>query len=236
MKACLCGNPSTTKLLLDRGCTVNYVNDDGYTALHCACSTGCTKCIKELLAHGADTSIKDQDGKTPFDVAKAKEHEIVIDLLIKHKYYMDLNNQHEKKSVLSKVSIPKAAVCCEQLSSKVKDVSQRCEELHDRIASIASNQEEMNQTVQKLTSDFESKIEALRSEIRICAANQDKKLSSQLTISNAEVAKCISKLCTIVENLSLKVTSSSQAHHDSNEETTIIEEHGVGEDDFEMIP
>ena len=66
---------------------------------------------------------------------------------------------------------------------------------------MQESQAQLNQTVQKLTSDFESKIEALRSEI--CAgANQDNKLTSQITtISNTEVAKCVSNLSTILENL-----------------------------------
>jgi DNA gyrase/topoisomerase IV subunit A len=118
-----------------------------------------------------------------------------------------------------------------QISSKVESIiNRRCEGLHE---TIASKQEEMNHIVQKLTSDVESQIEALRSEISV--ANQDKKLTSQLTISNAEVAMYVSNLCTIVDNLSLKV-SSSQGRHDSNEGTIIEGDQHVGEDDFEMIP
>ena len=228
--ACWNNNPSTTKLLLDRGCAVNAASKYGRTALHQAFWVGATECIKELLAHGADTTIKNKFGKTPFDIAKEKEHQTAIDLLMKHEkrpgqYLMD-SKQDEKKSILSDVIIPKAydAECVaykldKQLSSKVESiVNHRCKEL----------QEEMNQTVQKLTSDFESKIEALRSEIS--ASNQDK---TQTTITNGELAKCVSDLGTIVENLSLKI-SSSQLHHELNE-GTIIEQH-ESEDDFEMIP
>ena len=95
----------------------------------------------------------------------------------------------------------------------------------------------MNQTVQMETSDLKCKIEALRSEIRAA-----KTLTSQHTISNAEVAKCVfDLLCTIVENLScLKVSCSQARHGDSNEGTssitTINERHQhVSKDDVEMI-
>ena len=61
---------SFTKLLLNRGCAVDATDDDGDTALHHACWRGSTQCVKELLAHGADTHMKNNDGDTPLDVAK----------------------------------------------------------------------------------------------------------------------------------------------------------------------
>ena len=51
MWACQNDQLSATKLLLDRGCAVNSV-DDGYggeTALHEACRESSTECFKELL-------------------------------------------------------------------------------------------------------------------------------------------------------------------------------------------
>ena len=59
--ACKNGDLFTTKLLLDRGCAVNFVDKYGKTALHHAClGRSCTECVKELLllAHGADTTVK----------------------------------------------------------------------------------------------------------------------------------------------------------------------------------
>ena len=210
------GQTSTTRFLLDRGCVVNADNKDGYTPLHCACRNSSTECVKELLVHGADTTIKNRYGQTPFDIAKERKQQPVIDLLVEHrnglgKYLMDSNQRDTKNSTLTEVRTLKAkdtecvaSTSNEQLSSKVESiVSRHCEELHDM---IAIKQEE-------ITSNFESKIEALRSEIS--AANQDnKKVTSQLTISNAEIAKCVSNLGTILESVSLKV-SSSQVHHDS---------------------
>ena len=223
---------SITKLLLHRGCAMNAVNDFGDTALHWACKRGSTECVKELLTHGADATIKNEYGSTPFDVAKEGT---VIDLLMEHKKWSGQHLQDEKKSILSEVSTLKAedfeclvSTLDERLSSKVESIiNRRCEELHDM---IASKQEEMNQTVQKLTSDFE----ALRNELT-SAANQDKIVTNQLASSNAEVVKCISNISTIVMNLSLKGPS-SQVHFDSNEGTIIERHQHVDEDDFEMIP
>ena len=67
--ACKNGDLFTTKLVLDRGCAVNFVDKYGKTALHHACLGRCTECVKELLAHGEDTTVKNKNGKNPLDVA-----------------------------------------------------------------------------------------------------------------------------------------------------------------------
>lgn len=64
---------SITKLLLTRGAKVNgHAANGGNTSLHIACVGGCIKCVEELLAHGADTTIKNSMGYTPLDVATKK--------------------------------------------------------------------------------------------------------------------------------------------------------------------
>ena len=205
MITCIYGHASTTKLLLDRGCAINAVDNNGNTALHWAI-TNSMECVKELLTYGADTSIKNKDGETPLDKAKDNNNQTCIDLLMEHKKRRE---QHLKESKQN-----------EQLSSKVESIVSYASKQQEMNDMIASTQEEMNQAVQKLTRDFESKIEALR--IEISAANQH-------TISS------VSNLSTIVENLSMKVVSSSQAHHDSNTEIATINEEHVGEDHFEML-
>ena len=69
------GHSSITKLFLDRGCKVNVVADSGYTALHYACNRGLTECVKELLAHGADTSIELNDGDPPLSCCRCPPRE-----------------------------------------------------------------------------------------------------------------------------------------------------------------
>jgi hypothetical protein len=95
MVACRNGyrSHSTIKLLLDRGCAINAAGDDGDTALHACALSGSTECVKELLgANGVNTSIKNKYGKTPFDVAKEKKNQAIIDLLMEHKKRVVLFN------------------------------------------------------------------------------------------------------------------------------------------------
>ena len=106
--ACWSGNASTTNLLLDRGCAVNAVNDVGDTALHDTCNysyvgfialhnaymRGSMECVRELLAHGADTSIKNKRGNTALDIAKERQHQTCILALMEHK---ELLSQDEKE-------------------------------------------------------------------------------------------------------------------------------------------
>lgn len=48
---------------------INSGDEDNLTALHCAASTCCKEMIELLLSLGADKSIKDDDGKIPWDYA-----------------------------------------------------------------------------------------------------------------------------------------------------------------------
>ena len=86
MVSCRHGRHSITKLLIARGADVNGppVDDDGRTPLHFACSEGHRRCVEELLAHGANTTIKDKGAFTPLDVAIQKKHRSIIDLLTNH--------------------------------------------------------------------------------------------------------------------------------------------------------
>ena len=55
-------------LCLDRGADVNAVNALGQTALHLAGQAGeSDPVVKLLLSRGADPSIRDKQGRAPFD-------------------------------------------------------------------------------------------------------------------------------------------------------------------------
>jgi len=57
------------QLLLDRGARVDEQNNLGQTALHITAEHGCRNAIQELTErHDADISIRDNHGKTPFDL------------------------------------------------------------------------------------------------------------------------------------------------------------------------
>ena len=54
--------------MLDRGAAINAQSYGGWTALHRACGWGNTEGAKVLLLRGADPTIKDNEGKTAFEV------------------------------------------------------------------------------------------------------------------------------------------------------------------------
>jgi hypothetical protein len=51
------------------------------TPLHWAAQSGSTAVVRLLLARGAARQVRDQDGKTPLDLAAARGHEGVVALL-----------------------------------------------------------------------------------------------------------------------------------------------------------
>lgn len=75
------GHTSVAKLLLDRRCAVNAIESTGHIALHYACWNGPTKCVEELLTHGADATIKNKAGLTPLDFAQQVNDQAIIRLL-----------------------------------------------------------------------------------------------------------------------------------------------------------
>jgi len=69
----LLDNPARTeivRMLLDRGAKANAANEgDKVTALMLATALGNTDCVRLLLAHGADVTRRDKDGKTALMLA-----------------------------------------------------------------------------------------------------------------------------------------------------------------------
>ena len=225
MAACFHGHAFVTKLLLDRGCNVNAVKS-GFvngcnTALHRACYCGNTECVKELLDHGADTSIMNNAGRTPLDVARESKQKAVIVLILEEKKRTKqdkMNREDDDKaaamlnliSLDAKVTESVASTSRERLSSPMVEtiIDQRCDRL--KCDMIDSQSEAMK----KLTSDLEAKIE--QSINHRSALLEDKisqsfeTLTNQLTISNGEVAKCISHLSTRVGHLSSQVDANEE--------------------------
>ncbi len=69
------------KRLLERRAEVDARQHGGWTPLHAAAFNGDVPMSECLLAHGADPSLKSDDGKTAIDVAIEKGHGAVVDLL-----------------------------------------------------------------------------------------------------------------------------------------------------------
>jgi ankyrin repeat protein len=69
--------------LIDHGANIDGCDAGGYTALMAAVWGQKTKCIKILLDAGADTSLKNNDGQTAYDIAKETNNKAIIKLLEK---------------------------------------------------------------------------------------------------------------------------------------------------------
>ncbi|KAM6953153.1 BCL-6 corepressor-like protein 1 [Aplochiton taeniatus] len=63
---------------------VNRRDNAGYTALHEACSRGCTQIVQVLLKHGADVNCSAQDGTRPIHDAVASDNLAVVWMLLNH--------------------------------------------------------------------------------------------------------------------------------------------------------
>ena len=59
--------------MIQAGAEVNLADKRGWTPLHQASRHGQVEVIAALLAAGADKTIKDEDGRTPHDVAKNQD-------------------------------------------------------------------------------------------------------------------------------------------------------------------
>jgi hypothetical protein len=64
-------HPSTVKLLIDRGASINKQSEcNGNTPLHTAASNGYFEVVKVLVDSGADKTILNNENKTPKDLAE----------------------------------------------------------------------------------------------------------------------------------------------------------------------
>ena len=62
------------RLILTAGANVDYAEPQyGDTALHYAAANGQLELIEQLLLHGADQTLKDNEGQTPRDIAMARQ-------------------------------------------------------------------------------------------------------------------------------------------------------------------
>lgn len=57
------------RILLERGCAVNYLSKTGESALHILTKRGRFEAAMVLLTHGANANLKGQDGNTALHLA-----------------------------------------------------------------------------------------------------------------------------------------------------------------------
>lgn len=86
IQACANDDIELIKLLLDKDANVNFINQNGYTALMVGpCMwTGSIEVAKLLLDKGADTNIINKDGKTAFMLARSHGAIGVVQLLLEY--------------------------------------------------------------------------------------------------------------------------------------------------------
>lgn len=58
-----------SRVLLDRGCNINYLSKTGESPLHILTKRGRFEAAMTLLTHGADPNIKGLDGNTALHLA-----------------------------------------------------------------------------------------------------------------------------------------------------------------------
>jgi ankyrin repeat protein len=68
-------------ILLSHGADVDGRQTGGYTALHSAAANGDESTILLLLAHEAKRALQNEEGKTPMDMARERDHPRAMELL-----------------------------------------------------------------------------------------------------------------------------------------------------------
>uniref|UniRef100_A0A672SDJ5 phospholipase A2 n=1 Tax=Sinocyclocheilus grahami TaxID=75366 RepID=A0A672SDJ5_SINGR len=71
-----------SRVLLDRGCSINYLSKTGESPLHILTKRGRFEAAMTLLTHGADPNIKGQDGNTALHLAMKLDHMDLIKALM----------------------------------------------------------------------------------------------------------------------------------------------------------
>lgn len=69
------------RLLVHKGAPINAKNTTGETALHEAVTWGLKDLVQTLIELGADTTITDNEGKTPLDCAYERNYPEIIEIL-----------------------------------------------------------------------------------------------------------------------------------------------------------
>jgi ankyrin repeat protein len=76
------GRIASAEWLLEKGANPNTARAKNlWTPLHQAASRGNARIVSALLARGANSRVRDRDGKTPLDVAREKRRAAVVEVL-----------------------------------------------------------------------------------------------------------------------------------------------------------
>ncbi|TRY96989.1 hypothetical protein DNTS_001428, partial [Danionella cerebrum] len=82
-----------SRLLLNRGCNINYLSKTGESPLHILTKKGRFEAAMTLLTHGADPNIKGQDGNTALHLAMKLDHMDLIKALMVFGADVEVHNE-----------------------------------------------------------------------------------------------------------------------------------------------
>ena len=72
-------NPKIAKYLMEQGADVNVISLRGWTSLHRAAAYYAdAEVLRDLIEHDADVNVKDNEGKTPLDIASCPERVVIL--------------------------------------------------------------------------------------------------------------------------------------------------------------
>ncbi|XP_069672165.1 uncharacterized protein [Periplaneta americana] len=88
------GNADIVRIILNKGCDVNYCNKKYETALYCAARLGHLKIVEVLLEHNADLNIANYIGYTPLHIATRWDKLEIVQCLIQHGASLDTESKY----------------------------------------------------------------------------------------------------------------------------------------------
>lgn len=81
IRACVMGRSHVIVALLDRGANINHINRFGKAAIHYAASLGHSEVTRILVERFADLSLKDNHGRTAYEIAEQENYVNLMTLL-----------------------------------------------------------------------------------------------------------------------------------------------------------
>ena len=79
--ACIRGSKKAVDILLDLGANINAVDNEGNSCLHHTANSNNLSLLKKLLIRGADKTIKNNEEKSPLDIAQENNFKTVVEIL-----------------------------------------------------------------------------------------------------------------------------------------------------------
>ncbi len=79
--ACLFQDREIAEYLIEQGAVLDWQGEFGFTPLHCAAFRDNASLVRLLLASGADASVTDDGGETPWELARSSGYVHTANLL-----------------------------------------------------------------------------------------------------------------------------------------------------------